>query len=147
MIKLKYLAGYCEVFSVFEESPGSFWDSDTVFAFSSVFEVSDFFCFGECVINCVEQHFGGVLTCVCVGNIIGGLILHNLRYELVHRRLNKRIHGFHRISHVFKAYELIYCCHRHRHIDSRPTQRYRCVVHNPVYTCRFLPPLGFWFIT
>lgn len=43
MIKLKYLAGYCEVFSVFEESPGSFWDSDTVFAFSSVFEVSDFF--------------------------------------------------------------------------------------------------------
>ena len=49
MIKLKYLAGYCEVFSVFsvfsvfEESPGSFWDSDTVFAFSSVFELSDFF--------------------------------------------------------------------------------------------------------
>ena len=40
MIKLKYLAGYCEVFSVFEESPGSFGDSDTVFAFSSVFEVS-----------------------------------------------------------------------------------------------------------
>ena len=35
MIKLKYLAGYCEVFSVFEES-------DTVFAFSSVFELSDF---------------------------------------------------------------------------------------------------------
>ena len=23
------------------------------------------------------------------------LILHNLRYELVHSRLNKRIHGFH----------------------------------------------------
>ena len=46
MIKLKYLAGYCEVFSVFsvfEESPGSFCDSDTVFAFSSVFELSDFF--------------------------------------------------------------------------------------------------------
>lgn len=43
MIKLKYLAGYCEVFSVFEESPGSFCDSDTVFAFSSVFELSEFF--------------------------------------------------------------------------------------------------------
>lgn len=46
MIKLKYLAGYCEVFSVFsvfEESPGSFCDSDTVFAFSLVFELSDFF--------------------------------------------------------------------------------------------------------
>ena len=42
MIKLKYLAGYCEVFSVFEESPGSFCDSDTVFAFSSVFELSGF---------------------------------------------------------------------------------------------------------
>ena len=43
MIKLKYLAGYCEVFSVFEESTGSFCDSDTVFAFSSVFELSEFF--------------------------------------------------------------------------------------------------------
>lgn len=42
MIKLKYLAGYCEVFLVFEESPDSFCDSDTVLAFSSVFELSDF---------------------------------------------------------------------------------------------------------
>ena len=53
MIKLEYLAGYCEVFSVFEESPGSFCDSDTVFAFSSVFELSEFFAL-ESVINCIE---------------------------------------------------------------------------------------------